>query len=68
MEYTVQDWHSKCICGDCAEKLPELLQHYPELLPDYCFLSFSALNPFPATIYAMPLCCVAEMDPIHISA
>jgi hypothetical protein len=68
MEYAVHDWHGEWICGDCTEKLPELLQPYPELLPDYCFLSFSALNPFPATVYAMPPCYVTQVDPVHIPA
>jgi hypothetical protein len=34
--------------------------------PDYHFLSFSVLNLFPATVYAMPLRYVAQVDPVHI--
>jgi hypothetical protein len=68
VEYTVHDWNGKWICGDCAENLTELLQPYLELLPYYCFLSFSVLNAFPAIAYVMPLCCVAEVDPVHIPA
>jgi hypothetical protein len=43
------------ICGDCAEKLPESLEPFAELLPDCRFLSFSVLNLFPATVCAMSL-------------
>jgi hypothetical protein len=69
MEYAVHNWHGRWICGDCAEKPPESLQPYLELLPNYRFLSFSVLNnPFPATVYAMPLCYVAQVDPVHIPA
>jgi hypothetical protein len=68
MEYAVHDWHSEWICMDCTEKLPELLQPYPGVLPDYCFLSFSVPNLFPATVYATPLCYVTQEHPVHISA
>jgi hypothetical protein len=68
VEYAVHDWHGEWICGDCAEKLPESLQLYLEPLPDYHFLSFSVLNPFPATVYATPLCYVTQVYPVHIPA
>jgi hypothetical protein len=56
------------ICGDCAEKLAESHQPYPKLLTDYRFLSFSVLSQFSATVYATPLCYVAQGNPVHISA
>jgi hypothetical protein len=56
----VHDWHGEWICRDCAENLPELLQPYPQLLPDYHFLSSSVLN--------LPLCYIAQVDPVHIPA
>jgi hypothetical protein len=68
MEDAVHNWHGEWICGDCTVKLPESLQPNLELLSDYHFLSFSVLNPFPATVYAMPLCYVTQVDPVHIPA
>jgi hypothetical protein len=41
-------------------------------IQSYCpknrFLSFSVLNLFSATVYATPLCYIAQVDPVHIPA
>jgi hypothetical protein len=50
------------------ETFHESFQLILGLLSNYCFLSFSALNPFQAAVYAVPLCYVTQVDPVNVPA